>query len=143
MFAFLGNAFYVASLLSSPVLWTYPPESQPIGVDAAGSPLSPFDSQLPPYKSPRARDFLRESLPYLLGSGGTLCFDVVIVTQGIIYGRQEELKEEDMESDEEEEECEEREGVDELMDERREGEGERERDRLLTEVPRFGHDGSG
>ncbi|KIM28557.1 hypothetical protein M408DRAFT_59186, partial [Serendipita vermifera MAFF 305830] len=45
VFAFLGNTFYVASILSSPTIW-------------------------------------EESLPYLLGSGGTLCFDIIIVSQG-------------------------------------------------------------
>ncbi|KAF7363532.1 hypothetical protein MSAN_01009700 [Mycena sanguinolenta] len=49
VFAFLGNTFYVASILTS--------ES----VD------------------------LRESLPYLLGSGGTLMFDVTIVGQSWCY----------------------------------------------------------
>ena len=46
---------------------------------------------------------MRESLPYLLGSGGTLLFDVVIVTQGIIYGRRERLAAEEEEEEEEEE----------------------------------------
>ena len=58
----------------------------------------------PPYRSPRATAFIRESLPYLLGSGGTLCFDVIIVTQGIIYGRRERLEEEEDEVSEEEDE---------------------------------------
>ncbi|KAJ7109478.1 PQ loop repeat-domain-containing protein [Mycena epipterygia] len=51
IFAFLGNSFYVASILSSDVF------------------------------------VLRESLPYLLGSGGTLVFDVTIVGQSVIYRR--------------------------------------------------------
>ncbi|KAJ7097850.1 PQ loop repeat-domain-containing protein [Mycena belliarum] len=61
IFAFLGNSFYVASILTSEVF------------------------------------ILRESLPYLLGSGGTLLFDVTIVSQSLIYrpgrprhGREEE-----------------------------------------------------
>ncbi|TCD63614.1 hypothetical protein EIP91_005165 [Steccherinum ochraceum] len=58
IFAFLGNFFYVASILTSPKL------------------------SLPPYE---ASAFLRESIPYLLGSGGTLMFDVTIVTQSFIY----------------------------------------------------------
>ncbi|THH33944.1 hypothetical protein EUX98_g201 [Antrodiella citrinella] len=58
IFAFLGNLFYVASILSSPKL------------------------QLPPRD---ASAFLRESIPYLLGSGGTLMFDVTIVAQSFIY----------------------------------------------------------
>ncbi|KAJ7449922.1 PQ loop repeat-domain-containing protein [Mycena latifolia] len=51
IFAFLGNSFYVASILTSDVF------------------------------------ILRESLPYLLGSGGTLLFDVTIVSQSVIYRR--------------------------------------------------------
>ncbi|KAI0082619.1 hypothetical protein K474DRAFT_1654730 [Panus rudis PR-1116 ss-1] len=58
VFAFLGNFFYVASILASPKLSL--PESQ-------------------------SSAFLRESIPYLLGSGGTLMFDVTIVAQSFIY----------------------------------------------------------
>ncbi|TBU50785.1 PQ loop repeat-domain-containing protein [Dichomitus squalens] len=58
IFAFLGNTFYVASILTSPNL------------------------QLPP---PQASAFMRESIPYLLGSGGTLMFDVTIVCQSFLY----------------------------------------------------------
>ena len=107
VFAFLGNTFYVASILSSPILWEYPPEedepSSALVQAALGSIVSAAASDEPPYNSPRARAFLRESLPYLLGSGGTLCFDVIIVSQGIIYGRREKRRlEEEEESDEEE-----------------------------------------
>ncbi|KAF5315626.1 hypothetical protein D9611_004776 [Ephemerocybe angulata] len=58
IFAFLGNTFYVASILLSP------------------------KTLLPP---PEASEFIRESIPYLLGSAGTLCFDITIVTQSLIY----------------------------------------------------------
>ncbi|KAI0818501.1 PQ loop repeat-domain-containing protein [Irpex lacteus] len=58
VFAFLGNFFYVASILTSPKLGLPEPESSA---------------------------FLRESIPYLLGSGGTLMFDVTIVTQSFLY----------------------------------------------------------
>ncbi|KZV89860.1 hypothetical protein EXIGLDRAFT_721027 [Exidia glandulosa HHB12029] len=59
-FAFLGNAFYVASILTSPQLLSAP--------------------------TPEARSaFIRESVPYLLGSGGTLVFDVTIVVQSFVY----------------------------------------------------------
>ncbi|OCH92230.1 PQ-loop-domain-containing protein [Obba rivulosa] len=58
IFAFLGNSFYVASILTSPKL-----------AQAA----------------PAAAAYLRESIPYLLGSGGTLMFDVTIVTQSWLY----------------------------------------------------------
>ncbi|KAL9715226.1 hypothetical protein Ac2012v2_001887 [Leucoagaricus gongylophorus] len=58
VFAFLGNIFYVASILFSPNVY------------------------LP---SPQSTAFLKESIPYLLGSGGTLIFDIIIVTQSFIY----------------------------------------------------------
>ncbi|KAF9454569.1 hypothetical protein P691DRAFT_717044 [Macrolepiota fuliginosa MF-IS2] len=58
VFAFLGNVFYVASILFSPSMYLPPPQSTA---------------------------FLKESIPYLLGSGGTLMFDVTIVTQSFIY----------------------------------------------------------
>ncbi|TEB36398.1 hypothetical protein FA13DRAFT_1623639 [Coprinellus micaceus] len=58
VFAFLGNVFYVASILLSP------------------------NTYLPP---PQSTEFIRESIPYLLGSGGTLCFDITIVAQSFIY----------------------------------------------------------
>ncbi|KAJ7343374.1 PQ loop repeat-domain-containing protein [Mycena albidolilacea] len=58
IFAFLGNSFYVASILTSERAFQPPPASS---------------------------EFLRESLPYLLGSGGTLMFDVTIVGQSLIY----------------------------------------------------------
>ncbi|KAL0946624.1 hypothetical protein HGRIS_012820 [Hohenbuehelia grisea] len=58
VFAFLGNCFYVASIMTSPQV-----------------------RQAPPI----AEAFLKESLPYLLGSGGTLMFDITIVSQSFIY----------------------------------------------------------
>ncbi|KII88392.1 hypothetical protein PLICRDRAFT_41555 [Plicaturopsis crispa FD-325 SS-3] len=58
IFAFLGNTFYVASILTSPQVSLPPPESA---------------------------NFIRESIPYLLGSGGTLCFDITIVIQSFLY----------------------------------------------------------
>jgi len=54
--AFLGNFFYVLSILTSS-----------------------------PAHGPGARAFLLESIPYLLGSGGVLMFDMIIVLQGRIY----------------------------------------------------------
>ncbi|KAJ7685303.1 PQ loop repeat-domain-containing protein [Mycena polygramma] len=60
IFAFLGNSFYVASILTSERVFQPPPASS---------------------------EFLRESLPYLLGSGGTLMFDVTIVGQSLMYRR--------------------------------------------------------
>ncbi|KAJ6623539.1 PQ loop repeat-domain-containing protein [Mycena sp. CBHHK59/15] len=60
IFAFLGNSFYVASILMSENVFLPPPAST---------------------------EFLKESLPYLLGSGGTLIFDITIVSQSVIYRR--------------------------------------------------------
>ncbi|PVF94159.1 PQ-loop-domain-containing protein [Serendipita vermifera] len=125
VFAFLGNTFYVASILSSPHIWEDQPESEPIDATLLTTtsttvlssiltriagffrfffPRNSFDSTPPPWKSPHAQAFLKESLPYLLGSGGTLMFDVIIVTQGIIYGRREMEIDEDEETDEEDDE---------------------------------------
>ncbi|KAH7913746.1 PQ loop repeat-domain-containing protein [Hygrophoropsis aurantiaca] len=58
VFAFLGNFFYVCSILTSP------------------------QAHLPP---PASTAFFKESLPYLLGSGGTFTFDITIVSQSFIY----------------------------------------------------------
>ncbi|KAF8136786.1 PQ loop repeat-domain-containing protein [Boletus edulis] len=58
VFAFLGNFFYVLSIVTSP------------------------KAHLPP---PASTEFLGESLPYLLGSGGTFMFDITIVSQSFIY----------------------------------------------------------
>ena len=55
------------------------------------------------WSSPAGRVFLRESLPYLLGSGGTLTFDIIIVSQGIYYRRRERRLEEGLGEEEEEE----------------------------------------
>lgn len=51
--AFVGNSFYVLSILTNPL------------------------ARIPGY--------LLESTPYLLGSGGTLCFDFTIVVQSFLY----------------------------------------------------------
>ncbi|KIP08760.1 hypothetical protein PHLGIDRAFT_126828 [Phlebiopsis gigantea 11061_1 CR5-6] len=56
--AFMGNLLYVSSILTSPKLSL--PEKE-------------------------AAAFLKESVPYLLGSGGTLMFDITIVTQSFLY----------------------------------------------------------
>jgi len=58
VFAFLGNVFYVSSILTSPML------------------------ELP---EPEASAYVRESIPYLLGSAGTLMFDITIVSQSFLY----------------------------------------------------------
>ncbi|KAH0827025.1 hypothetical protein J3R83DRAFT_4706 [Lanmaoa asiatica] len=58
VFAFLGNLFYVLSIVTSP------------------------EAHLPP---PASTAFFRESLPYILGSGGTFFFDITIVSQSLIY----------------------------------------------------------
>ncbi|KJA27109.1 hypothetical protein HYPSUDRAFT_131638 [Hypholoma sublateritium FD-334 SS-4] len=58
VFAFLGNCFYVSSILISPRRFLPPPQST---------------------------QYIRESIPYLLGSGGTLIFDMTIVAQSFCY----------------------------------------------------------
>ncbi|KAJ8502902.1 hypothetical protein ONZ45_g11335 [Pleurotus djamor] len=58
VFAFLGNCFYVLSIMTSPQV------REPAPISTA---------------------FLKESLPYLLGSGGTLMFDITIVSQSFVY----------------------------------------------------------
>ena len=55
------------------------------------------------WSSPAGRVFLRESLPYLLGSGGTLTFDIIIVSQGMYYRRRERRLEEGVGGEEDEE----------------------------------------
>lgn len=51
--AFIGNTFYVLSILTNPLATT--------------------------------PGYLLESVPYLMGSGGTLCFDLAIVVQSFLY----------------------------------------------------------
>jgi len=58
--AFLGNLTYVLSILTSP---------QILFADPRHHKLS----------------YLNESIPYLIGSAGTLCFDLTIFIQSIIY----------------------------------------------------------
>ncbi|KAE9409623.1 hypothetical protein BT96DRAFT_962232 [Gymnopus androsaceus JB14] len=58
IFAFLGNVFYVASILTSAEVF------QP---------------------APASSEFIKESIPYILGSGGTLVFDLTIVIQSFVY----------------------------------------------------------
>ncbi|PWN18898.1 hypothetical protein BCV69DRAFT_272767 [Microstroma glucosiphilum] len=58
MSAFMGNSLYSLSILSSP--------------EAVGE---------------GKREYLRESMPFLLGSGGTLVFDAVIVLQWWMWGK--------------------------------------------------------
>jgi len=58
VFAFLGNTFYVSSILTSPKL------------DIPG---------------PDASAYIQESIPYILGSAGTLIFDITIVSQSFLY----------------------------------------------------------
>ncbi|WWC61031.1 uncharacterized protein I303_103609 [Kwoniella dejecticola CBS 10117] len=57
--AFMGNVTYVASILLNPA--------------GNGDPNE-------------ANHYLLEALPYLLGSGGTLLFDMTIMIQSVIYG---------------------------------------------------------
>ncbi|KAI0035930.1 PQ loop repeat-domain-containing protein [Vararia minispora EC-137] len=82
IFAFLGNFFYVLSILTAPNMYLPPPE---------------------------ASAYISESIPYLLGSGGTLMFDVTIVVQSRIYrlkrGRTKEFVGEQTDGDAEEQEA--------------------------------------
>ncbi|KAK1228384.1 hypothetical protein PQX77_008521 [Marasmius sp. AFHP31] len=78
IFAFLGNFFYVSSILTNPrahqgglPAQEFITESIPL-VHSSASRLPYFSTLIPP---PR----------YLLGSAGTFIFDVTIVTQVIIY----------------------------------------------------------
>jgi len=75
IFAFLGNFFYVLSILSSPNM------SGPL-VES-----SKFLKESMPYVFPKHFPLLPSHAfrSYLLGSGGTLMFDVTIVTQSFIY----------------------------------------------------------
>lgn len=60
--AFCGNMFYTLSILISPLAW---PSR---------------------YTTPEeARSFLYNALPFLIGSAGTLCFDVCIISQWMHY----------------------------------------------------------
>ncbi|KAG9102743.1 hypothetical protein FRC06_001275 [Ceratobasidium sp. 370] len=58
VFAFLGNFFYVASILTSSRM--------------VGSPAQRIQ-------------YVKDSLPYLLGSGGTFVFDMTIIIQSFVY----------------------------------------------------------
>ncbi|KAF8609968.1 hypothetical protein BDV93DRAFT_430091, partial [Ceratobasidium sp. AG-I] len=58
VFAFLGNFFYVASVLTSSRMF--------------GTPVQRLQ-------------YLKDSLPYLIGSGGTFVFDFTIVIQSFVY----------------------------------------------------------
>lgn len=78
IFAFLGNFFYVSSILTSPEAHLPPPAS------------TEFFRESLPYVNPiRASCFpLSHLFPfgrYLLGSGGTFFFDITIVSQSLIY----------------------------------------------------------
>ena len=78
VFAFLGNCFYVASILSSPRRFLPPPEA------------SAFIRESIPYVqrfSCHVCAHLQLTKPsrYLLGSGGTLMFDITIVGQSFCY----------------------------------------------------------
>ncbi|PWN93158.1 hypothetical protein FA10DRAFT_257509 [Acaromyces ingoldii] len=72
--AALGNFFYSVSVLVNPMALEGSPEAK--------------------------REYLRESLPFLLGSGGTLVFDAVIVGQWVAWRGLQPLGEEIDEADE-------------------------------------------
>lgn len=58
IFALLGNSFYTLSIITSPQLH----QSRPLAVE-----------------------YLMKSLPFLIGSFGTILFDIIIISQVIIY----------------------------------------------------------
>jgi len=75
IFAFLGNVFYVASILTSPRRSLPEPEA------------TAFLKESIPYVAYRSRGCYSPRSSYLLGSAGTLTFDVTIVTQSFVYRR--------------------------------------------------------
>lgn len=78
IFAFLGNLFYVLSILTSPQAHLPPPASTEF-----------FRESLPCVVPIRVNRFSDHTLftlgRYLLGSGGTFMFDITIVSQSVIY----------------------------------------------------------
>lgn len=74
VFAFLGNVFYVTSILTSDSMFLPPPEAAAFLKES----IPWVDENFPETR-------LSSSYRYLLGSGGTLCFDITIVAQSFIY----------------------------------------------------------
>lgn len=75
VFAFLGNVFYVSSILSSPKMQLPTQEATAFIRESI-----PFVTLYSP--SPSS---VLKTLRYLLGSAGTLMFDITIVAQSFIY----------------------------------------------------------
>jgi hypothetical protein len=83
VFAFLGNLFYVASILSSPKMNL--PASASNNFIRESIPSVLFCIPLPRRSVVLSRAPKNILYRYLLGSGGTLMFDITIVTQSLIY----------------------------------------------------------
>jgi len=77
IFAFLGNTFYVTSILTAPEMRLASPANQAFLRESIPYVVSIL----------HARTAVHTGVSYLLGSGGTLLFDVTIVCQSLIYRR--------------------------------------------------------
>lgn len=84
--AFFGNLTYVLSILTS----TFSSSDVPI-ITSKGVFQAQIDHTVEHHVSARVQKdtfekvFLNESIPYLIGSAGTLCFDLTIFIQSRIY----------------------------------------------------------
>ena len=75
--AFLGNLFYVLSVLSSPLVQ-----------EEEGKARVPLTTHKRSWLNLSLRadsGYLFESVPFLLGSGGTLGFDCIVICQFLLY----------------------------------------------------------
>jgi hypothetical protein len=82
--AFLGNTFYVGSILTSPPMSGAPAEVLAFLMESL--PCVSSRAAGPPVRS------LTRTRRYLLGSGGTLMFDVTIVCQSLLYRKRAPLR---------------------------------------------------
>ena len=77
--AFLGNFFYVLSIVTSPQAYLPPPASTDFFRESLPCVVPPLSRLLP------LITLFYHSSSYLLGSGGTFVFDITIVSQFFIY----------------------------------------------------------
>jgi hypothetical protein len=80
--AFLGNTFYVGSILTSPPMSGAPAEVLAFLMESLPCVAGCWAS----------RALLTRTRRYLLGSGGTLMFDVTIVCQSLLYRKRAPLR---------------------------------------------------